>query len=826
MRTTPFAALVGAAFLPLLAGCGGGGGGSEAAAQVEVVTESLASGQTGAEYDQQVVATFSNDPGTYLVAGGALPTGLRLDPQTGVISGVPRDVGTFRFRIAAQDGPDASLPKDRDATFAQASREFTVQVSRGPPQILSRVMPGAQFRVPYGAQIDAAGGTKPYTFQQVGGSLPAGLTVSPTGFLGSFPQEANQHPYRFLVRLTDADGNTDTEELEVDVIVLPLLIATVNLPQAAQGFPYDAAIELASAGGGGPYTWSQVPPAPGETLLSSIGLEIAANGHVRNAAGSDGPTAPGDFTFTIRVADQAGQFASRQFSLRVNPGPTISSISPNSSAKPGPYTVTGLNFQSGAVLIFDPDGAAVQISPQFISSTQLRFANAPVMPTGGSKTVRVRNPDLGFDDLENGFLYPFDNLSFGQKGFLASAISSTGLAAGDLNGDGLAEVVHSGASGFRPYLTPAGSSVSTAGGLHLLVNTGGLSFTPILLDAASYYDVNIFDANVDGHPDIVALAANAIRAFLNDGNGNFGSPVSSPLPNDGNFQYPSEMTFGFLNSDSVPDVAFGVAHWANVSGRCYTAIGNGLGGYSIVGQAVSTLTNIYGINSLATFKNDGDARHELAVSGGWNNSAGPVFRWATLTTTGDFAGWTSSANANSSYSNTLGVGAGNFLGNGSPAVVTVHTQDPGDGNAKQVKLWHGPGLTTGVVLQTPTGAGKCIGVGDLDLDGIDDFAVSSNLPTTSSGTPTGEGRLDVYRGSSMTIVQTMNLITGSPTVSSARAGRVAVGDLDGDGRPDLLVTTSYWATDAQPPYWGTTWSLRLAGDGNPMGVVYYLNSSN
>jgi hypothetical protein len=753
---------------------------------------------------------------------------MRLDPHTGAIGGVARDVGTFRFRIAAQDGPDPSLPKDRDATFAQASREFTVQVSKGPPQILSRVMPGAQYRVPYGAQIDAAGGTKPYTFQQVGGSLPPGLTVSPTGFLGSFPQAAVEHPYRFLVRVTDADGNTDTEELQVDVIVLPLLIGTVNLPQAAAGFPYDAAIDLASAGGGGPYTWSQAPPAPGETLLSSLGMEIGPNGHVRNQAGNDGPTASGEFRFTVRVLDQAGQEATRPYLLRVNPGPTITSISPNSSAKPGPYAVNGLNFQPGCVLIFDPGDEDVQVVPTFVSSTLVRFNAPPAMPTGGAKTVRLRNPDLGFDDLENGFLFPFDNLSFGAKGFIADAISSTGLAAADLNGDGLAEVVHAGASGFRPWSSPTGAQTSTAGGLHLLVNTGGLSFTPITLDGGSYYDVKIFDANSDGALDVVALGANAIRTFLNDGNGNFGGAVSSPLPNDANFQYPSEMAVGLLNSDGIPDVAFGVAHYANTSGRAYTAVGNGLGGFSIAGQAVSNLGSIYGVVTVTTFKNDGDARHEVAVGDGWHNSQGPVFRWSNTSATGDFLGWTSSANPTPtiSYGNTLGIAGGNFNGDGSPALVTIHTQDPGDGNNKQVKLWTGSGVSTQLLLGNPAGAPKCIGVGDMDLDGVDDFAISSNLPTTPNGSPTGEGRLDVYRGSSKSLVQTMNLLSGTPSVSSARAGRVAVGDLDGDGRPDVLVTTSYWAADYQPHHYGTYYALQLAGDGSPMGIVYYLNSSN
>ena len=55
---------------------------------------------------------------------------------------------------------------------------------------------------------------------------------------------------------------------------------------------------------------------------------------------------------------------------------------------------------------------------------------------------------------------------------------------------------------------------------------------------------------------------------------------------------------------------------------------------------------------------------------------------------------------------------------------------------------------------------------------------------------------------------------------------MASADLDGDGRDDLLVTTSYWGYDYQPWHYGTYYALGFAGNGSPMGVVYYLNASN
>jgi hypothetical protein len=95
----------------------------------------------------------------------------------------------------------------------------------------------------------------------------------------------------------------------------------------------------------------------------------------------------------------------------------------------------------------------------------------------------------------------------------------------------------------------------------------------------------------------------------------------------------------------------------------------------------------------------------------------------------------------------------------------------------------------------------------------------------------------VYRATSITAGPTATLAvnTGSPTVSSPRTGRVAYGDLDGDGKLDLVVTTSYWAIDPSGsqyyPYalsydYGSSTVSDFYGNGGSMGVAYYLNTSN
>src|SRR5688500_13759260 len=83
---------------------GGGGGGFSSSALVQLQTTSVPTATTGVFYSTAFAASFPHAPGSYLVTGGALPTGLTLDSETGLLTGYPRQVGTFRFELAARDG--------------------------------------------------------------------------------------------------------------------------------------------------------------------------------------------------------------------------------------------------------------------------------------------------------------------------------------------------------------------------------------------------------------------------------------------------------------------------------------------------------------------------------------------------------------------------------------------------------------------------------------------------------------------------------------------------------------------------------------------------
>lgn len=63
----------------------------------------LPPGTTGSPYAQSVTASGGSAAYAYAVISGALPTGLSLNPTTGLISGTPQGPGLFNFTIRATD---------------------------------------------------------------------------------------------------------------------------------------------------------------------------------------------------------------------------------------------------------------------------------------------------------------------------------------------------------------------------------------------------------------------------------------------------------------------------------------------------------------------------------------------------------------------------------------------------------------------------------------------------------------------------------------------------------------------------------------------------
>jgi FG-GAP-like repeat len=384
--------------------------------------------------------------------------------------------------------------------------------------------------------------------------------------------------------------------------------------------------------------------------------------------------------------------------------------------------------------------------------------------------------------------------SFGEPSLFLAGNSPSGIAAGDIDGDGHVDL-----------------AIGVAGAVAVLLGNGDGSFQAALdYDAASTPNlVMIADFNGDGKPDIATSSSQGVGVTVLMADplaGGFGGPTVFVTTGQG-FSGPSLLAAADLDGDGTLDLLFGGADF-----RVRILRGDGTGKFNapMLSAGLDRL--------LVTGDFDGDGVRDAIVNpspfgfgnefqflhgvgdgsfrpGGIGTNNGGVAAFFGADVDGD--GRLDLLAANGGEIDVLfGAGDGTF----SPPVTTpsngqfVVTLATGD--------WNGDGqLDVAAVRTTNSGPSSTIDV----LLGRGDGTFADPIQTTLSFTPNqivavdldGDGKLDllVAGGSSFPELNGLTVLMGKgdgtfdppgPSLDSG-AARAAVADLDEDGIPDVAV---------------------------------------
>ncbi|MGH8028272.1 MAG: autotransporter domain-containing protein, partial [Pseudoxanthomonas sp.] len=258
---------------------------------------SLTSATAGIAYS----ATFSASGGIgayrYALNAGALPAGLSLDGNSGLLSGTPTTSGAFSFAITASDS-GAGTPGTVTATYNLVVASPTLALTPA-------ALPAGTGGVAYSQTLSASGGIAPYAYALTTGSLPAGLSLTAAGLLSGTPTVAGT--FSFSLSATDSTAGVAGTVSQNYTLVLAapnIVISPATVPNGMRGVAYSQT--LSASGGTAGYTFAVTAGS------LPTGLALSAAGVL-----SGTPTVAASNTFTVTATDALGFSASQAYTQAV-----------------------------------------------------------------------------------------------------------------------------------------------------------------------------------------------------------------------------------------------------------------------------------------------------------------------------------------------------------------------------------------------------------------------------------------------------------------------------------------------------------------------------
>ena len=344
-------------------------------------------GTQNAEYTARLVVANADGTVTFSVAGTGdpLPSGLTLDANSGVITGLPASSGNDDVDFVANDGTQ------------QITKTINIKISasggggNGGAEVSNNDFPDGRVGVAYSHTATVTNGVGPFTF--AASDLPPGLTLA--GSTGAFTGVPTT-PGTYFMSLTVYDaGESNIGETVLPITILPALtdfrFVTQFLGNGEVGTPYcdqlevDGAISVVTFGASGlppglsldPLTGSVSGTAttPGTYLVSLSANDAGLATITTNLSVVIAPSAASNFHWNLMglPAGLVSELYDRQ--------PAIT-VAAEGAAGAVTYAATGL-----------PDGIAYSATTGELSGTPTRAGEYPVVLTasdaGSSQTLTL-----------------------------------------------------------------------------------------------------------------------------------------------------------------------------------------------------------------------------------------------------------------------------------------------------------------------------------------------------------------------------------------------------------------------------------------------------
>ena len=173
-----------------------------------------------------------------------------------------------------------------------------------PPTILTDSLPTGTVGIAYSLTFAATNGVQPYSWTNLSGTLPAGLSLSGGGTLAGIPGAATNAS--FTVRVTGNDGASTSRVFNLTILPSPdaPVIVTDALPPGTVGVAYSLA--LAATNGTQPYAWTN--------LSGTLPAGVSLNG---GGIFSGTPSVATNTILTVQVKGNDGRTSTRIYSFIV-----------------------------------------------------------------------------------------------------------------------------------------------------------------------------------------------------------------------------------------------------------------------------------------------------------------------------------------------------------------------------------------------------------------------------------------------------------------------------------------------------------------------------